>query len=618
MTPGASVVSVALQKLSKLRHGAVAFCVVSIGALGAVGVLGGGWHGERYDGWQVVVAPAGGDALRIREVYDQDFGTTPRHGHERTIPNDFGEPTDIVVSSPDAPDEVDIESRSRSTRIRIGDPDETITGQHRYVIEYTLPEAQLARGLLALDLIDEHEFDVARAEIVVIGFELDQAACFIGRRGATDRCAFTEAGGGYRAELVDLTAGTGVTVEGLIVASDPGADPSDVPVPPLPARRGDPSPLLGAGLGALGAAMALPIYLVAKRRGRNEVFSGGAVDAAFGHLPSPGSRLSPPLPSAPAGDTDDLERRVTLVSDDALGELATIEFVPPAGIDPWEAAVLLTERFGNDSVSNYLSGLAGMGVVSIDMVDDDLAIGRGPEWAQVTDPGEVEMLSRIWQLGDPYVVTGKYDKGFADAWDNIRAKLARRIATSGWWHRGTPASSSAGAGSAAAAMLLSIAVLLPIGLVIASAGGGGFLKRWPIAIGVAVLAPALAALAAYARLLPSRTATGSALTLQAESFRRFLAASEGRHVQWAWEHGRLREYSAWAVALGAADAWSRALAAADVPEPQVYMAPLMLHQHQSDLTGSRTVPSSSSSSGGGGFSGGSVGGGGGGGSSGSW
>ena len=43
---------------------------------------------------------------------------------------------------------------------------------------------------------------------------------------------------------------------------------------------------------------------------------------------------------------------------------------------------------------------------------------------------------------------------------------------------------------------------------------------------------------------------GSALALRTESFRRFLAASEGRHVQWAWEHGLLREYSAWAVALG--------------------------------------------------------------------
>ncbi len=605
----------ALQKLSKLRHAAVGFSIVSIGALGAAGVLGGGWHPERYDGWQVVVAPAGGDALRIREVYDQDFGTTARHGHERTIPNDFGEPTDIVVSSPDAPDDLDVDVTFRSTRVRIGDPDETITGQHRYVIEYTLPEAQLERGFLALDLIEGHAFDMDRAEVVLLGFELDEEACFFGRIGATTECDLVPEGDRYRAELTELPSGTGITVEGLIVSTDPSVAPADVALPPLPDRRGDPSPLFGAGLGVLGAAVAAPVYLVAKRRGRNEVFAGGAVDAAFGDLPSPYSKLAPSGRAATGGDSD---RRVTLVSDDELTELATIEFVPPAGIDPWEAAVLLTERFGNDSVSNYLSGLAGSGVLSISMDGDDMVIGRGPAWSKVTDPGELEMLNRIFEISDPYEVTGKYDRAFAGAWDNIRSKLARRIATSGWWKHGTPASGSGRSGAAVSAIILGIAALIPMGLVVASAGGDGVLKRWPIAIAVAIGAPAIAAFAAYARLLPARTATGSALALRAESFRRFLAASEGRHVEWAWQNGLLREYSAWAVALGAADAWSRALAAANVPEPQMYMAPLLLHQHQSDLTGSRTVPSSSSSGGGGGFSGGSVGGGGGGGSSGSW
>ncbi len=73
---------------------------------------------------------------------------------------------------------------------------------------------------------------------------------------------------------------------------------------------------------------------------------------------------------------------------------------------------------------------------------------------------------------------------------------------------------------------------------------------------------------AYGSMLPSRTATGSALALRTESFRRFLASSEGRHVDWAWEHGVLREYSAWAVALGAAEAWSRAIGVEQHPRSQ--------------------------------------------------
>ena len=123
-------------------------------------------------------------------------------------------------------------------------------------------------------------------------------------------------------------------------------------------------------------------------------------------------------------------------------------------------------------------------------------------------------------------------------------------------------------------------------------------------------------------MLSVRTATGSALALRAESFRRFLVASEGQHVDWAWKQGLLREYSAWAVALGAADAWGRALEHSNVPAPEMNIAsPLWLYSMGPSFDSTRSAPApsggSSGSSFGGGFSGG-VGGGGGGGSSGSW
>ena len=117
-------------------------------------------------------------------------------------------------------------------------------------------------------------------------------------------------------------------------------------------------------------------------------------------------------------------------------------------------------------------------------------------------------------------------------------------------------------------------------------------------------------------MFPARTATGSALALRSESFRRFLAASEGKHVDWAWQQGLLREYSAWAVALGAADAWAKAVQSSNIADPQVALAgPLLVHSAASSFSSARTAPSSS---GGGGGGGGGVGGGGGGGSSGSW
>ena len=144
----------------------------------------------------------------------------------------------------------------------------------------------------------------------------------------------------------------------------------------------------------------------------------------------------------------------------------------------------------------------------------------------------------------------------------------------------------------------------------------------PTAVLLGMSAVALVSFGAYKSMLPSRSATGSALALRTESFRRFLAASEGRHVEWAWDNNVLREYSAWAVALGAADAWTKAVESSNIPHPELALrGPLLVHTSSRSFDTSRVPPSSSGGGGGfggGGFSGGSVGGGGGGGSSGSW
>ncbi len=195
------------------------------------------------------------------------------------------------------------------------------------------------------------------------------------------------------------------------------------------------------------------------------------------------------------------------------------------------------------------------------------------------------------------------------------------IAASGWWKRLPPGGMRSGA---AGTRWLGFVVVL---FFVFGAGSfltallGAFRSAVP-ALLFAVLVPFIFARFVYAVLRPARSATGSALALRAESFRRFLAASEGKHVDWAWKQGLLREYSAWAVALGAADAWGKALAASNVPAPEMNLAsPMWLYTMGPSFTSTQTAPAPSGSSGGSsfsGFSGGSVGGGGGGGSSGSW
>ncbi len=590
-----------LGKIGVWRH------VVALGAVGgtallaATGVIGQD-AGERFDSKVVTVTPTSGDGVGIREVVDEDFGSNDRHGYQRIVPTDFGEPTDIEASSADANADVHVDSVGAGIRIRLGDPNRTISGQHRYTLSYTLPSARLSTGQLALDIIGTDEpLETGRFEVIVTGLALANPTCNVGKGGTSGGCTLARDGDLYRAVIRPLKAGEGITIGGTITGRLPIENPAD---PPLPKRRPDHRLAIALATIPLGLLTVGAVYASARRKGRNEVFAGGAADAAYGSLP---------LPSGEARRAD-----VRMVADDKMDELATIEFVPPKGIEPWQGAVLLNERVDRSTVGSWISGLVAKDVITLTKQDTGLVIGRGPH----IDKADGETRDLVDQLldHDDELALGTYNASFGNAWNKIWAQERQSIADSGWWKRLPPGSMRQGG---SATKYVGIVIVLFVFF-----GAGSLLTallgaiRSPIAALVfAVVVPFIFAHFVYGVMLPARTATGSALTLRAESFRRFLAASEGKHVDWAWKQGLLREYSAWAVALGAADAWGRALANSNVPAPEMNLAsPLWVYSMGSSFasTSSAPAPSGGSGSSSSGFSGGSVGGGGGGGSSGSW
>jgi hypothetical protein len=156
-------------------------------------------------------------------------------------------------------------------------------------------------------------------------------------------------------------------------------------------------------------------------------------------------------------------------------------------------------------------------------------------------------------------------------------------------------------------------VLTVQGAVWASRSGPGWLAL--VALG-GLAAGAGAAAAVRAWELRVRTPAGSGLWLRTESFRRFLAGSEARHAEEAARLGHLREYTAWAVAVGELSRWSRAVAASSAAaDPAVARYPLLAPALVSGTSSSSARPSSGGS---GGSGGGGVGGGAGGGGGGSW
>jgi hypothetical protein len=599
----------ALGKFGGWRHGVVLASGVGVSVLAYAGVIGSGSHEEKFDAKQVLVTPAGGDGVRIREVVDEDFGNHDRHGYERIIPNDFGEPIDVEASSPDAPEQVSVTPLGDSTRIRIGDASKTVDGQHRYVLSYTLPDAQITSGKLALDIIGtDEDLQTDRFEVIVAGLQLQDPLCSIGSFGTTGGCTLSPDGDVLRTVISPLKPNQGITIGGTITSTTGAVD---VPEPAIPKRRSDNHLPLALGMLPLAAVGGGSVFAWARRKGRNEVAGGGAADAAYGDQ---AGLQAPPDYVRPASAAQPMTR---MVPDSRMSELATTEFVPPKGLAPWQGAVLLRETIDTSTVQAWFSGLAAVGIIDLQRKDGVVTMSRGTHFDTAPDT-EAEILGGLF-AGRDTITLGTYDKRFADAWKSARAKEVQAIGASGWWRSGVPGG-SAGSGLAGGIGMMAILWFFILGGAGLTAIAGSF-RGLAAALAFGLIVPAIAAFAVYHSLLPARSATGSALALRTESFRRFLAASEGKHVEWAWKNNILREYSAWAVALGAADTWQHAMEASGVPQAEYTTGPMVIWYAGPLISRSYTAPAPAGGGGGSGFSGfsgGSVGGGGGGGSSGSW
>ncbi len=595
-----------LRKVRLRNHVMVGLAIALMTLLAGCRVIGAGDDAlirpERFDAKQVTVWPEGDNGVHVREIVDIDFGPTERHGYQRIIPNDFGEPQSVEATS-DVSSDIAVVNVGNDTRIRIGDPDETITGRHRYTLDYVLPDAQLDSGVLALDIIgDDETMATSRFEVVVTGFEFDTTACDTGAFGVYGGCDLVKDDtGNYVTVIEPLAPGDLITVGGTITGFDEPSLPP-IPEPPPPAPTGFSTlGLLMIPMGVAGGALA---FLWNRRRGSNEVAgAGGAADAAFGGLPASGTSAAT-LAGAPT-------RRVT---DAQLAAMATIEFVPPRGLEPWMGQALLRELVDQDTVVAWFSELIAQEAMVITTDGDDHALAPGPQRdrASAADQMHIAQLFRK----ESSIELGAYDATFAGTWKRVSEEQQDFIRDSGWWSSTTGRGSSIVAGFLGA--LIVIGVLFAVNIINFAGQGVGLLTSPWLAIVLGIALPFFVGLLAYSAMVPSRTATGSALALRTESFRRFLASSEGKHVQWAWDNGLLREYSAWAVALDAADAWERAIRASNIPEPQAALGgPLLVHSLAYSMASMTTPPQSSSGSSGG-FSGGGGGGGGGGGSSGSW
>ncbi len=565
---------------------------LAIGAVAAIGGIAG--DAERVTGMWVGASLRDDGGAAIVEVIDYDFGLAQdKHGIFRFIP-DLTSDSRVKVRSASAPDGIaartsKVVAGEAGIELKIGDPNTTITGRHRYEIDYDLPDLA-AGGHLAWDAVGTGwVVPVAQSEIhVVAPWRFSGLTCSSGATGSTGGCEIDQPEPGHLVVTVgSLDSGEGVTIQGD--RGEPLATAPRLPAPPI-----DAPPDPGAGL-ALPAAVATVTGLGAsavtsrlvRRRGRERVGTGGVADAAWA------------AEGGPSGEV--------LMDQSQLAAMATTEFAPPEGITAPMGGVILTEGVRPEHKVAWLLEAAIAG--DVELVEE----GKHTVRLLRTGPGQPTNQTILDQAfaGRTEVALGSYDPSFAAGWQSVEAQLEAWQRGSGLWDP---------AGDRRKLVIRALGVLAAIIGAIGAAGGGALASRYGeewlplVALGAGLAGLGLAA-ALRGWELRVRTPQGSGWWLRVESFRRFLAASEGFHAEEAAKRGLLREYTAWAVAVGEVDRWARAVAASSaIPQDAglsyVHMAPWLM----ASTVSTATAPSSS----GGGGGGGSVGGGGGGGGGGSW
>ncbi|HEX5587877.1 MAG TPA: DUF2207 domain-containing protein [Acidimicrobiia bacterium] len=580
-------------------------------------------HISRYDSDLTIEADGG---LLVRETIDYDFGTTPHHGIFRVIPvrvdyppkenYDRVYPIDVlsVSATGGASAQYEVSEDGDDLRIRIGDPDRTVTGAHTYEITYRVRGAYNGfsdHDELVWNVVGNEwpvQIDSATATVHA-PTDITQVNCSAGLYGSFAPCGAAEASGStatFQAPQFGLGPYQGMTVT---VGLPKGAVPEPVPIleerfnlasafRATTATTSISGVLLVLILGAIGVLLFI--------FGRDRRARGGAVDAAFA-----------------SGEADATtatgEERVPLA-----GEHETpVEFVPPDGLRPGQVGTLVDFKANPLDVTATIVDLAVRGYLTIEETQEK-GLFRAGDWKLTrSDKTEDDLLQYERTL-----LHGLFESGMEVQLSELHNTFAARMtkvqtalmndAIKRRWFAGKPSTVHA-LWVLAGLVLLGIGVAVTVLLAISTHAA---------LIGVPLVIGGLA-LVIGARWMPHRTAKGYGVLRRVDGFRRFIDESEKERAQFAERKNLFSEYLPYAVVFGATKKWANAFAGLDDEPPDTsswyrgaYAFNYLTFSSAIDsfsVSSAGTLTSAPSTSGSSGFSGGGFsGGGGGGGGGGSW
>lgn len=604
---------------------------------GSVVVRGQQYGPDRTDRFDVAALARGDHSVVITEDITQTFGTE-RHGIERSIPlhDDAGDHAmrSLEVSTDaDTPGQVALIEGAGfdGLTVRIGDPDRTVAGTHRYRLTYVLenvvsePQPTEPLGVtrfaspsgpppttapmppagatqrVALDAFTDWQQPVYGSSYTLTGPD-----------GRTDHACYQEVGS-YTVGCAGITpTADGATFDATVPMAPSTVFTVQVDWPegtfgPAvvhgPERSSWPIRLTAVGLSLLGVVV-VAFEALGRRRTLWARTRKGVI-ATFGDGSDDG-RTSGLVPRSPWVD-------------------APVEFVPPMGLRPAELLRLGDGARAEPSrlLAATVIDLAASGHLELAAATADadwVARRRVVAGGRDLRPFEERLLSALFPEGVDEVRFGERAQEIGPSRDRILEQLDDDLKQAGLLRRrlGTsPSGCVAGvarAGSTFVVAVVLLGVVLALGLKAVLAWAPAMLIAGAT-VGVSV---ALWGLWRVRRAGGDLTTKGLGAVFRAEGFQRFFNESESMHARAAADEGLLRQYLGYAVAFDAVDRWVAAFDAPDLTWLGTSdIAVFTGFVYGSAMAQAATPPAPvSSGSGSGGFSGfgGGFGGGGGGGS----
>ncbi len=523
--------------------------------------------------------PDGGVTVHEQISYTFDPNAGERHGILRgvVVRQETDDPhmfrsyaiSDVTVSSSTgAPTDLLVEEQAGAAVLRIGSPDQTVRGTHRYDVRYHLAnvmnafadrdEAEFFYNVFKDDSVEKSRVELqvgAPAAALDVRCEHDGQDCFNAVAGnpSTFMVTFLSANedltialkyplGAFREIAPDLRRGT-VTGGELMDAN--------------PAKAVTVATLAGAvlapllAIGGMGALVAT--------RGRDEWYAGltpGLTPGAAGRMGRRGRRRhGAESPDAPVTRT--------------APSTFAVQFTPPPGVQPGLVGTIVDERADTVDVSATLIDLSVRGYLQIEEIQSGGILSR-TDWqltrlfsdAATADPPlrpyEEKLLRSVFATGTEIKLSSLKNR-FASTLESVKGLMYDEALQRGWFRK-SPSSQRGrwhGLGFALSSCGLATGIFFGNGSSQIDRAAGFDLpisSGWMLG-GSLVLAGVIVQI--LGGRMAAKTAEGSAVLAQSLGFKRYLETAEANQIKWEEAQQIFSAFLPYAIVFGVSERWAQ-------------------------------------------------------------